>query len=410
MHLLQHHKRLGHLEQHGQSHTKATLPLHGEKVVTKGVFFPSLWPVPPSSMGDKIFSTLSAVSSARETKHVNQPNQHQSPQTVDQPASFVEDIAFEVIAVTDCAEVELGTSVDSEVAMGESSTEEGRDASTAEPEDCLLVLPNELISQGEVIIEASEEETQEKAAGGSSMMATPGDNRADLPSRPQKNPLGPHDCPDCQKKFKFASSLIAHRVIHTGERPHRCGDCGRCFSFRQSLDRHRQTHRSARGYNCAVCGETFHSLSARTEHEEAHEEAHAEGGVYACHQCPGTFSSETALAKHLKSHAADPSAKQPPEVDHEVVGEVGLVSTPSCQVLPDEVQADSDSPEAEGRAGSTPEVDDSLPSAVKVRTSGRKRRPTMKIQVINLQKRLAAKRQQMNKGSSPKLRPLPLNW
>lgn len=40
MHLLQHHKRLGHLEQHGQSHTKATFPLHGEKIVTKGVFFP----------------------------------------------------------------------------------------------------------------------------------------------------------------------------------------------------------------------------------------------------------------------------------------------------------------------------------------------------------------------------------
>lgn len=377
MHLLQHHKRLGHLEQH----------------------------VPPSSMGDKIFSTLSAVSSARETKHVNQPNQPHSPQTVDQPASFVEDIAFEVIAVTDYAEVELGTSVDSEVAMGESSTEEGRDASTAEPEDCLLVLPNELISQGEVIIEASEEETQEKAAGGSTMMATPGDNRADLPSRPQKNPLGPHDCPDCQKKFKFASSLIAHRVIHTGERPHRCGDCGRCFSFRQSLDRHRQTHRSARGYDCAVCGETFHSLSARTEHEEVH----AEGGVCACHHCPGTFSSETALAKHLKSHAADPSANQPPEVDHEVVGEVGLVTTASCQVLPDEVQADSDSAEAEGGAGSTPEVDHSSPSTVKVRTSGRKRRPTMKIQVINLQKHLAAKRQKMNKGSSPKLKPLPLN-
>lgn len=34
MHLLQHHKLLGHLEQHGQSHTKATLPLHEEKIVT----------------------------------------------------------------------------------------------------------------------------------------------------------------------------------------------------------------------------------------------------------------------------------------------------------------------------------------------------------------------------------------
>lgn len=39
MHLLQHHQRLGHLEQHGQSHTKTTLTLLEGKVVTEG-FFP----------------------------------------------------------------------------------------------------------------------------------------------------------------------------------------------------------------------------------------------------------------------------------------------------------------------------------------------------------------------------------
>lgn len=342
-------------------------------------------------MGDKIFSTLSAVSSARATKQENQPTRPHSLQTVEQPASFVEDVAFEVIAVTDYAEVELGTSGDSEVVVVE--------ASTAEPHDCLLVFPNELISQGEVIVESSHEETQDKAARSSVVIATAeDDNQAVLNSRPQKNPPGPHDCPDCKKKFKFASSLIAHRVIHTGERPHRCSDCNRCFSFRQSLDRHKQTHRLAR--------ENFHPVSAHAERQGAR----AEGGVYTCHQCPGTFSSETVLAKHLKSHAADLSANQPPEVDHKVMKEVGLVTAPSCPVLPEEVQADTGSPEVEGQAVLSPEVDNSPASAVTVRTSGRKRRPTMKIQVINRQKHLASNRQAVNRGSRTKLKPVPLNW
>lgn len=315
-------------------------------------------------MGDKIFSTLSAVSSARATKQENQADRPHPLQTVEQPASFVEDVAFEIIAVTDYAEVELGTSGDSEAVV---------DGSRAEPHGCLLVLPNELISQGEVIVESSQEETQETAAPSS---AADADNQADLTSRPQKNPAGPHDCPDCKKKFRFASSLTAHRVIHTGERPHRCADCNRCFSFRQSLDRHKQTHRSAR--------ETF-----RPEF---------------------TFSSGTVPAKHPKGRAADQSAIQSPEVDHEVTKGVGVVATTGCQLLPQEVQVDPGSPEVKGQAVLSPGVDNSSASVAMVRTSGRKRRPTIKIQVINRQKHLASKRQPVNKERRTKLKPVPLNW
>lgn len=376
-------------------------------------------------MGDKIFSTLSAVPLSRETKPMNQPKQSQPPQTVcdhTHTVSFVEDVAVDVITVTDYAEVELGTSMDSEVVMIENSSE-GRDPSTV-TEDCLVVLPNELTSEGEeVIIEAREEESQEKATSGSISIVLAEDNQADLTSSQQKISLGPHDCPDCNKKFKFASSLIAHRVIHTGERPHRCSDCGRCFSFRQSLDRHRQTHKTARKYDCVVCGEIFRSLSARTEHKQTH----MDDGIFTCHQCHRKFNLEMALARHLKTHAADHSASEPSESlkdDEEVVGDESVteaaitLAKPGGQVLLDDVEADPDNAEEEGSErlisepkGASPEVDNNLVSMVKVRTSGRKRKPTMKIQVINLQKCMAAKRQKkINKGSSPKLKPLPLNW
>lgn len=106
---------------------------------------------------------------------------------------------------------------------------------------------------------------------------------------------GPHDCPDCDRKFKFASSLTAHRVVHTGERPHRCPECGRCFSFRQALRRHLETH----------------------------------------------------------------------------VGSAGDAAPDPAEV-PENAAVDS---------------------PVNVRTSRRKRKPTMKIQVINLQKRMSSKRE-----------------
>lgn len=336
--------------------------------------------------------------------------------------SFVDDVAVEIITVTDYAEVELGTSTDIEVLMGESCCE-GTDTSTV-AEDSLVVLPNEK-TRGvqENKVEARGEERQEKAASGLTNIIFPEANRDDLLSSQHRMSVGPHDCPDCKKKFKFASSLIAHRVIHTGERPHRCNDCGRCFSFRQSLDRHRHTHKTGRKYNCVVCGETFHSVSARTEHKQTH----LEDGVYACHQCSKKFNGELALARHLKTHTDDHTVNNPTEghkdgqgvVGDESVSEAPVTPTePNSQMLVDdngegdlenaEVQS-SDRPTAEPEAAA-PEFAKKFITPVKVRTSGRKRKPTMKIQVINLQKHMATKRRKITKASSPELKPLPFNW
>lgn len=339
-------------------------------------------------MGDSILSSLSAVSPSRVTKPTEQPNQSDLLQGLSDDThtvSFVDDVAVEIITVTDYAEVELGTSADIEVVTGENCCE-GADTSTV-AEDSLIVLPDE--TTGEEEVEPGEEATQEEDA---SDLILPEADKDDLVSSQQKISMGPHDCPDCEKKFKFASSLIAHRVIHTGERPHRCNDCGRCFSFRQSLDRHRHTHKTGRKYNCAVCGETFHSLSARTEHKQTH----MEDGVYTCHQCSKTFNWEVALARHLKSHTDDHNADKPTEsrkdgqevaVDDQSVREAPVApAEPDSQTQADdngdpEVQS-SERPTSEPE-GTAPELDNRVISLVKVRTSGRKRKPTMKIQVIN---------------------------
>ncbi|XP_029317457.1 zinc finger protein 11-like isoform X2 [Cottoperca gobio] len=373
--LLQHHRQLGHLEQH----------------------------VPPSSMGDSILSSLSAAPPSRAAKPTEQPNQSDPLQGLSDDAhtvSFVDDVSVEIITVTDYAEVELDTSDDIKVVMGENCFE-GPDT------DLLVVLPEEMTTEEEVG-EAEEDAAQDKEASGLANIIHPEVNNNDSQ---QKVSAGLHDCPDCEKKFKFASSLIAHRVIHTGERPHRCNDCGRCFSFRQSLDRHRHTHKTGRKYNCVICRETFHSLSARTEHKQTH----MEDGVYTCHQCNKTFNWELALARHLKTHTDD---HKPTEGHEEVSGEEHVSETPAA---PDgQLQTDDpDDPDDPGNAevqrgerltsesgGTVPVMDSQVISLVKVRTSERKRKPTMKIQVINLQKHMATKRRtEISKAKPRELKP-----
>ncbi|XP_037317512.2 zinc finger protein 11-like [Pungitius pungitius] len=372
--LLQHHKQLGHLEQH----------------------------VPPSGMGDSILSSLSAAPSYKEAKPTGIPdrsNPLRGGWDDARTASYAGDVAVDVIAVTDYAEVELDASTGVEVATGEHCTE-GTEAS-----DSLVVLPGEVTIEQEVG-EAGEEASQDGAVGGSGGINHPLVNKDDLASSQDKVSAGPHDCPDCEKKFKFASSLVAHTVIHTGERPHRCSDCGRCFSFRQSLDRHRHTHRTGRKYDCVVCGENFRSPSGRAEHELTH----AADGPHACHHCGKRFNWELALARHLKTHAGDPNANKPtasPEDGQEVaVGDENISVAP---VAP----ADSDGrlrAAVAAARGSEPEPDTEVATPAKVRTSGRKRKPTMKIQVINLQKRMGSKqKRRINYADPLELRALPLN-
>ncbi|XP_059181683.1 zinc finger protein 585A-like [Centropristis striata] len=381
--LLQHHKHLGHLEQH----------------------------VPPSSMGDSILSSLSAAPPSRVAKPTEQPNQSDPLQGLSDDThtvTFVDDVAVEIITVTDYAEVELDASTDIEVVMGESCFE-GTDTSTS-AEESLVVFPNEATIEEEEV----EEATQEEAASGLANLIQPKVIKDDLASSQQKMSMGPHDCPDCEKKFKFASSLIAHRVIHTGERPHRCDDCGRCFSFRQSLDRHRHTHKTGRKYNCVICRETFQSLSARTEHKQTH----MKHGVYVCHQCNKKFNWELALARHLKTHNDDHKANTPTEShknEQEVVlGDEDVREAPVVLVEPetkvDDNNQNTDVQITSEPEGTVPEFDNEIISLVKVRTSGRKRKPTMKIQVINLQKHMATKRRkEITKTDPPELKPLPFN-
>lgn len=312
--------------------------------------------VPPASMGNNILSSLSALPSQKEAPMMEQP-QSDPPQGLidDTWTVMVEgDNVVEIVTVPGYAEVEVGATPNIEAENPFEGTEDS--------------------------LNTKENRTEEEVELSASSL--------------ERITTGQNDCPDCGKSFKFASSLLAHRVIHTGERPHRCSDCGRCFSFRQSLDRHKHTHRAGRRYGCVICGETFHSSSARTRHVQTH----TEDGVYTCHWCNKRFIWELTFVKHLKSHdeggdVSTGSSGERPIVDN--INEMEVEPTePDCPVQvgdqrPCRGADQSNEPPASEPGGPAAEEDAVLP--VNVRTSGRQRRPTMKVQVLRLQKHTATK-------------------
>lgn len=396
-------------------------------------------------MGDCILSSLSVVPHSRVATTTKQPScdsQSEPSQglCVDtNVVAFVDEVDVEVVTVTDYAEVELGTSSDAEVVMEENCFEGTViEAVSDNPMEILSEEPVEMLqvenTRGEEVNNEVGEEVRQQCESSLMALIHPGEAKDDQGFNPHKPSPGPHNCPDCDKSFKFASSLVAHWVIHTGERPHRCSVCGRCFSFRQSLDRHKHTHKSGQKFDCVICGETFQSLSARTEHKQ---QQHMEDGVFVCTQCDRKFTWELALAKHLKAHTAGQTGvdldelteslkdEQKVVVIEEKVEEVAI-TCPETVSQPPEVggdYCDHDSKEGEGQINQHPSTEptvlapkllDEVISLVQVRTSGRKRKPAMKIQVINLQKSIRKvsapkKRQYVTTVKPTDIKPVPFN-
>uniref|UniRef100_A0A668AY63 C2H2-type domain-containing protein n=1 Tax=Myripristis murdjan TaxID=586833 RepID=A0A668AY63_9TELE len=191
--------------------------------------------------------------------------------------SFVDDVAVEIITVTDYAEVELGTSANMEVVMGESCFE-GTDVSVV-AEEQMVIIPEEAVE--EMRAEAGDEVTLEQTESG----------LTNLIDRP-------HQCAQCGKGFLYKGGLLSHMKIHSSEMPFMCSFCGKSFKRERNMKKHERCHTRENVFSCSQCDKSFVYKATLIRHELTHSGERP----FLCSDCGKGFFSHAELLKHERFH------------------------------------------------------------------------------------------------------------
>lgn len=105
------------------------------------------------------------------------------------------------------------------------------------------------------------------------------------------------ECTDCEKTFKSATGLAAHRKRHTEERTFACKFCPKKFFASASLLNHMNSHTGAKPFQCTECDRSFGSPDGLYCHKRVHT-----GERYTCHLCDKSYAQSASLKIHLRSH------------------------------------------------------------------------------------------------------------
>jgi len=108
-------------------------------------------------------------------------------------------------------------------------------------------------------------------------------------------------CDECDKKFKHASSLKKHKLIHTGVLNYVCTNCTERFSRSEELRIHQSVHTGEQpfaAFVCTVCKEQFkYANNLRTQsliHTDVYE--------FPCDECDRKFYDASHLRRHKQTH------------------------------------------------------------------------------------------------------------
>lgn len=121
-------------------------------------------------------------------------------------------------------------------------------------------------------------------------------------------------CDKCLFRFKFESSLSAHKMSAHQDRPKHgkpftCQICSKGFRIRFELSAHIRTHTGERPFQCDACGASFTQKATLRDHRVA---KHSRAFPHYCPLCAKGFTSKYRLGKHLQVvHPEQPSDAKP---------------------------------------------------------------------------------------------------
>ncbi|XP_034413749.1 uncharacterized protein LOC117748071 isoform X2 [Cyclopterus lumpus] len=106
-----------------------------------------------------------------------------------------------------------------------------------------------------------------------------------------------HQCPFCEKRFRFLWTLERHERLHTGFTPYRCSECGEAFELKLTLTAHLLTHKERKPYRCKRCGSSFRSKFELRKHTKIH----TREKLHPCTDCGRHFSMAGTLQSHKRA-------------------------------------------------------------------------------------------------------------
>ena len=110
----------------------------------------------------------------------------------------------------------------------------------------------------------------------------------------------PFSCSHCSKSFRLKEGMKLHEKTHSGEKPFSCNYCEKSFLWKDSMKNHELTHVKEKAFPCQYCTKTFTLKSYMVAHEKVHT-----GEGYSCEYCDKIFSLENNLKTHKRLHFGD---------------------------------------------------------------------------------------------------------
>lgn len=120
----------------------------------------------------------------------------------------------------------------------------------------------------------------------------------------------PFQCNQCEENFPVFKALHKHYIdVHNPTEPFTCTHCQTTFASLKRFIRHEWKHTGYQPFQCPHCSKRFRSYSDLVEHQKKHTKAYP----FLCWECGKKFRHGVTLTRHVERvhHAGEPMTQKP---------------------------------------------------------------------------------------------------